>query len=141
MVVHPGAVDAAGLAIDLGDRGLQAVFNAGGGACGAIGGGGLAVSLILGLSEFSTLCRGLVNVTANLEITVPGSRGSSAGFPVSVLILGTLKDDRVGGWLPRLEATGSVADDLEVTGKRRADLRWSLFGIDLWAVSTRRRID
>ena len=136
MVVDPGAIDTAGLAIDLGDRGLQAVLNAGGGASGTVSGGGLAVGLTLGLSEFSTLRRRLVNVATNLEIPVPGGRGSSACFPVSVLVLGTLKDNRVGGWLPWLETTGSVADDLEVTSERRADLGWSLFGIDLRIVST-----
>ena len=133
MVVHSGTIDTAGLAVDLGDRGLQAILSAGGGARGAVGGssGSLAVGLALRFRDLSTLRGSLVNIPTNLEIPVTGGSGSCACFAVGILILGTLKDDGIGRRLPRLESTRSVADNLEVASEGRANLGWSLFGIDL----------
>lgn len=127
MIVDTSTVVAALVAVDFGDRRLGEIRRAGHAICGSR----FAVGTTFNLTNRGALSVGFVDVASDLQVEVALGRCSRVGFAFSVGILLALEDNRVSRRLPGLQTARRVADDLEMTSKRRAYRRWALLSVDL----------
>src|SRR5687767_7251779 len=91
----------------------------------------ISISLGLGLADRGSLGVRLVDIAPNLEVHITLATSCSGSLGLRVRVLLTLENHRVCGWLPWLQATRCIADDLEVASERWANVRRARFGVDL----------
>lgn len=118
MIIDPGAVSAAVVAVDLGDRGLGKLIS----PRHAVRCRRFAISLAVTLVDLVVLRIGLVDIAPNLEIEFSLGCRSRGRLGFGVLVLLALSDDGIGRRLPGLETTRRVTDDLEVAGEWRPNM-------------------
>jgi hypothetical protein len=121
VVIDTSTVRSTVLAKDLGNRSLQNIISTCRGARGTIG-NRIAIRFVFSLGEFRSLCTGLVDVAADLKISLASSSSRCIGLLVRVLVLLAFDYDGIRCRLPGLKSTRRIADYFEMSSEGGSDL-------------------
>jgi hypothetical protein len=87
--------------------------------------------MLFGLVEFILPRSWLIDIAANFEVQIRLRYRPRSSFSLSIRMLLPLLDDRICSRLPGLKATGSVANDFEVSSEGWANVGRSIVLINL----------